>query len=436
MIFDPHAQRFIVMACERTSSQSYFDLGISATADPTGAWHKYRLNVTSLAGNDIDSPNLAVDTEAIYLSADFFGPDKYLIYILDKSSVLDGGTPVATHYLHTGSQSFGFPVQYDNSGALVMIEADESFSGNTVTLRAIQDPLGSPSMVSTTLSVPTYWNPANARSQGTSSTITTFEARFWSSVIRNGSLWACHHISPTSLRNSVAARWYEIELNGWPSGGLPSLRQEGTVLPGNTGFATFNSISVNAMGDAAMVFAYSSPNHYFSMQRVARSAGDPLGSMGEAVLLKESNGAYTGSRWGDYSAVAVDPAGFEFWMIHEYAMSGSWNTWVSHFLNDLTAAPDFAAAETVGSAWPNPSHGLTRLRFTLPGEAMTVRLEIFDVEGRRVRSLDRGGLAAGEHLVNWDGRDDAGRALAAGQYLSRLNVDGRSLPGPKITLVK
>ncbi len=437
VIFDPHAERFIAMACERTSNQSYFDLAISAGADPTGAWHKYRLNVTSLAGNDIDSPNLAVDDQAIYLTADFFGPDKYLVFIVDKASVLGGGAAVTTNVLHTGSQSFGIPVQYDAGGPMLMIESMETTSANTVKIWAIQDPLGSPSLVNTTLSVPSYWDPPSARSQGTSSTISTFEARFWSCVQRNGSLWACHHIAPTAARSSIASRWYEFELNGWPTSGMPSLRQSGNVQPGGTGYATFNAITVNAAGDAAMVFAYSSTNDYLSMQRASRMAGDPLGSMGAPVLVKSSTGTYSGNRWGDYSAAVVDPAGYEFWMIHEYAISGSWSTWVSHFTEDLTGLPDFALGdEGPGEAWPNPTHAGTRFRFSLHAAASEVSLEIFDVTGRRVRLLRQGALSEGEQLMDWDGRDEAGIRLAAGQYLTRLSIDGKRQAGPKITLLK
>ena len=73
VIYDPYADRFMAMACERApGSLSYFLLAISDDMDPNGMWHKYRFDVTSLAGGDIDSPNIAVDSEAIYLTADFF----------------------------------------------------------------------------------------------------------------------------------------------------------------------------------------------------------------------------------------------------------------------------------------------------------------------------------------------------------------------------
>jgi hypothetical protein len=72
-------------------------------------------------------------------------------------------------------------------------------------------------------------------------------------------------------------------------------------------------------------------------------------------------------------------------------------------------------------AEPNPFNPLTTLRFRLT-EAGPVRLEIFDLTGRRVRRLLDGPQSDGEHAVAWTGRDDAGRALASGAYLAVLET--------------
>ncbi len=48
-------------------------------------------------------------------------------------------------------------------------------------------------------------------------------------------------------------------------------------------------------------------------------------------------------------------------------------------------------------------------------------IEIFDVTGRIVRGFDLIGSGA-DAMVTWDGRDDAGRAVAAGAYFYRLPV--------------
>jgi hypothetical protein len=53
-----------------------------------------------------------------------------------------------------------------------------------------------------------------------------------------------------------------------------------------------------------------------------------------------------------------------------------------------------------------------------------VRLEVFDVRGRRVRALVDGRRPAGVHVVRWDRRDDRGRTAAVGVYIVRLVAGG------------
>jgi flagellar hook assembly protein FlgD len=80
----------------------------------------------------------------------------------------------------------------------------------------------------------------------------------------------------------------------------------------------------------------------------------------------------------------------------------------------------------LGPATPNPfapASGGTRLTVALSA-AGDVRLAIYDVAGRLVRSLVDGHRAAGTHPVRWEGRNDAGRAVAPGVYYVRLEVAG------------
>jgi len=74
--------------------------------------------------------------------------------------------------------------------------------------------------------------------------------------------------------------------------------------------------------------------------------------------------------------------------------------------------------------WPNPFNPKTTIRFALDG-AGPARLVIYDAGGRRVRVLADGRFAAGEHGVQWDGIDEAGRAQPSGLYFARLFADGR-----------
>jgi hypothetical protein len=71
-------------------------------------------------------------------------------------------------------------------------------------------------------------------------------------------------------------------------------------------------------------------------------------------------------------------------------------------------------------AWPNPwsTFASITLDMTSPEEAAT--LEIFDVTGRRVRTLFRGSLPGGSTDFRWDGTNDHGRPVHSGFYVLRL----------------
>ena len=73
---------------------------------------------------------------------------------------------------------------------------------------------------------------------------------------------------------------------------------------------------------------------------------------------------------------------------------------------------------------PNPFGPTTQISFALPQEGAAT-LEIFDVAGRKVRTLESGTLPAGNHQVIWDGTGPLGRKLGAGSYFYRLTVGDR-----------
>lgn len=74
---------------------------------------------------------------------------------------------------------------------------------------------------------------------------------------------------------------------------------------------------------------------------------------------------------------------------------------------------------------PNPGSSQARIRFTLP-QAEDTRLEILDVNGRRLTTLVEGRLPPGDHERRWDGRIDGGSRAAPGVYFVRMRVAGGS----------
>ncbi|NNE43607.1 MAG: T9SS type A sorting domain-containing protein, partial [Gemmatimonadetes bacterium] len=85
-------------------------------------------------------------------------------------------------------------------------------------------------------------------------------------------------------------------------------------------------------------------------------------------------------------------------------------------------------------AFPNPFHDGTHIHFASE-RAQPVSVKIFDTGGRLVRVLKDGRAEAGPGSVRWDGRDEAGRRVAAGIYHYEVRTEGRRDRG-KVVLVR
>jgi hypothetical protein len=93
-----------------------------------------------------------------------------------------------------------------------------------------------------------------------------------------------------------------------------------------------------------------------------------------------------------------------------------------------SSATDVAGVSrsTVLESHPNPfGHGI-RISYRIPGSAVgsPLRLEVFDVSGRRLRVLAEGHATEAGGVLHWDGRDGAGRELPGGIYFAVLRVRG------------
>ncbi len=98
-------------------------------------------------------------------------------------------------------------------------------------------------------------------------------------------------------------------------------------------------------------------------------------------------------------------------------------------LGDVTTAIEtetmVPVAYQLEQNYPNPFNPSTTIRFVLPNTAQ-VKLQIFNLLGKNVRTIFEGSRQAGAYSLSWDGTDNNGVVLASGMYIYRLEAQSES----------
>ncbi len=99
-----------------------------------------------------------------------------------------------------------------------------------------------------------------------------------------------------------------------------------------------------------------------------------------------------------------------------------------HVVATTDVPPGGGLAFALGAAEPNPARRSARIAYTIPatGAGERVRLVLYGLDGREVRTLLDEAAVSGERFLVWDGRDDAGSLVRPGLYFYRLTWGARS----------
>ena len=93
--------------------------------------------------------------------------------------------------------------------------------------------------------------------------------------------------------------------------------------------------------------------------------------------------------------------------------------------------PRSAAPDATLEVRNNPLRaGVAELHFALAGPER-VEAAVYDLAGRKVRTIPPRSYGAGQHAIPWDGRDDAGHTVARGMYSMRLRFHDSDLSGAR-----
>lgn len=100
----------------------------------------------------------------------------------------------------------------------------------------------------------------------------------------------------------------------------------------------------------------------------------------------------------------------------------------------LETDPPMPGALIMSQNFPNPFNNRTTIEFTL-NEAAEVRVEVFDVIGRKVATILGQNLPPGSHRVAWNGIADSGGEVSSGVYFLRIQA-GALVESRRMVLLK
>jgi hypothetical protein len=108
-----------------------------------------------------------------------------------------------------------------------------------------------------------------------------------------------------------------------------------------------------------------------------------------------------------------------------------------NFFGSLTAVEHDTprSGSHFGLARPNPFNPVTKIPYAL-GSGGRVRIQVFDVSGRLVRTVEDATRPAGQHVAQWDGRADNGQDASSGTYFARIIYPDGSTAERKMTIVR
>ncbi|MCB1582073.1 MAG: tandem-95 repeat protein [Xanthomonadales bacterium] len=354
VLYDQYEDRFVVITLERQDTAggdpdntSRVLVAVSATSDPNGAWfmHAFNSEVT-ISGTDrwFDYPGFAVDEEVIYITGNMFGYGAggyggVRLWMIDKSgfyaggavSVIGplnpyagGGSSITTQPAHTyGTTPTGMGTYLMSYSRLA--------SGGTEFWQTVRvdNPLGAVSFTQQYVAVgdiePNGSALPSAPQSGTGLTLETNDPRVLDAVWRAGQVFTTATIESNTDLGETSASWLVFDANG----GAIALDDFGVIdgedISAGT-FTFFPSIAVNADGGIGVGYSASSPSIFPGSYFSVRSPSDASGTMRQAEAIRPGTDFYHRTfggtnRWGDYSAVAVDPNDECFWVYNKHAVT-------------------------------------------------------------------------------------------------------------------
>jgi Dockerin type I domain len=354
--------QFVVSAGAGTNSHQC--VAVSRTQDATGQYYLY--DFVTDPTNFIDYPHTATWPDGYYMSAHVFNAagTSYLagrIYAFERDKMILGQPARMVSANLTGSPYGFLPADLDSLTPPAVGEAEyvmgPATASTAISARVAVTWGATPTIAVTQATVPftAFQNPPCSGTGSTRSCVAqpspattadyldNISGHFmYRLAYRNNGTQAAPqesimaNITVSGSTANDAVRWFEFRNDG-NSTTQPSVFQQSTFDP-DANYRWLGSIAMDKDGNIALAYSKSSTTVKPSIFITGRLAGDPINTMGTEVSLMngagvQAPGSTAGWRWGDYSALTLDPVDqCTFYNTNEYLKTNgtfNWSTRIS-----------------------------------------------------------------------------------------------------------
>jgi uncharacterized membrane protein len=365
VLYDKIAQRWIFSQFSVSTTPYLQCIAVSTTSDATGTYNRYSFQYT----NFDDYPKMGVWPDAYYETFNMFAGGTTFVgadaCAYDRNAMLAGSA--ATQVCFQQGTAVGGLLPSDLDGTTPPPAGSPNymlyFGTNNLNLFKFHVDFATPA--NSTFTGPTVINVAAfsplcgggtcVPQPGVTQQLDSLADRLmYRLAYRNFGTHESLVVNHSVVAGSGGGvRWYELQN---PSG-TPLLAQQSTFAP-DSNYRWMGSVAMDHVGDMALGYSVSSSSLSPSVRFTGRLSTDPASTMEAEVNIISGSGSQNGglSRWGDYSAMQVDPVDdCTFWFTEEYmATTGSfnWNTSIANFIFpgcSTTQTPDFTVAASPSS---------------------------------------------------------------------------------------
>jgi hypothetical protein len=361
VLYDPLADRFMFMDLSWINTDTgpfYFCFAVAQTSDPLGHYWLYAIRADDSAHPWLpDYPKGGVWPDGIYFSANMIQGNtsfkEVRLWAFNRTQ-LEAGLPLQSVVVDLNTTAYDSLLPANLRGAPppagtqnYFISEDQTFFAFDVfQFHPVYGGTGSSFTGPTRVSQASYSPPGLSivpQPNTTTKLDTLFDRVMMQNQYRNAggteSLWTVHTVQTSSTSNT-GIQWAQINVTGGTVAATPVQQQE--YFPDTTLYRWMPSAAVDGAGNMAVGYSVSSSTTFPGIRYAGRLSTDPPGQLaqGEATLVDGGGsqivncGSGPCTRWGDYTAMTVDPIDdCTFWYTNEYyaVSGGNWNTRIGSF---------------------------------------------------------------------------------------------------------